>query len=92
MAEFFRFPETRPAPQKNELRALFFMATGPGQRTLTCAAYDVATGLELRLFYGDNDVIRSQLFRGPLRDGDCATIADNWRLALVNQGFSVTDH
>ena len=52
------------------------------------AAFDVETGLEVRLFYRPDDVQRSQLFRGPLKDEDAATTADTWRLALIGKGFS----
>jgi hypothetical protein len=47
----------------------------------------VATGLELRVSYGD-DVMRSELFRGVDRDERLATAADTWRLALLEKGFT----
>jgi len=57
MADVFRFPSTPPAPPpKNILRATFFTVIGPSNRPLTCAVYDVATGLELRLSYADDNV------------------------------------
>jgi hypothetical protein len=89
MADVFRFPATSPPPPpKNELRATLFTVIGPSGRPLTCAAYDVETGLEVRLFYGPDDVQRSQLFRGQLREDAAATIADQWRLALLQKGFA----
>jgi len=88
MADIFRFPETPPpAPPKNIYRATFFTVVGPNQQPLTCAALDVETGLEVRLFYGSDDVQRSQLFRGPLREDDAAGMADQWRLMLLQEGF-----
>jgi hypothetical protein len=59
----------------------------PGGRTLTCAAYEVETGLELRVSYGD-DVMRSELFRGVDRDERLAETADSWHLALLEKGFA----
>jgi hypothetical protein len=85
MADVFRFPDTppRPAP-KNDHRADFFTVTGSTGRLLRCSAFDVETGLELRLFYADadDDVMRSQLFRGFEQDEQCAEIADEWRVLL----------
>jgi hypothetical protein len=89
MADVFRFPEAPPPPPPtNVYRATFFTVIGPSQRPLTCAAFDVETGLEVRLFYGPDDVQRSQLFRGPRREDDAAGTADQWRLALLQKGFA----
>lgn len=67
MAHVFRFPESPPPPPpKNVHRATFFRVIGTSGRPLRCAAYEVETGLKLRLAYVDNDdVMRSELFRGP---------------------------
>ena len=47
-------------------------------------AYEVETGLELRLAYLDNDdVVRSELFHGV----DRVAVADAWHLALTQKGF-----
>jgi len=92
MADVFRFPETpSPPTPKNIHRATFFTVMGPSQRPLTCAAFYVETGLEVRLSYGPDDVQRSQLFRGPLREDNAATVADQWRLALIQKGFAEVD-
>ena len=89
MADVFRFPDTpKPRPPKNIHRATFFTVIGPSKRPLTCAAYDVDTGLEVRLFYGTDDVQRSELCRGPLRDQKAAGTADAWRIALLQKGFT----
>jgi hypothetical protein len=63
------------------------MVAPSSQRVLTCAAYEVETGLELRVSYGD-DVMRTQLFRGVDRDERLAEMADGWHLALLEKGFS----
>jgi hypothetical protein len=89
MADVFRFPDSPPpAPPKSEHRATFFTVIGPSRRALTCAAFDVESGLEVRLFYSLDDVQRSQLFRGPLREEHAAGTADQWRLALIDKGFT----
>jgi hypothetical protein len=92
MADVFRFPATPPKPPpKNILRATLFTVVAPSQRPLTCAAYDVESGLELRSSYPDDDVQRSELFRGVDRDDRLTEQADSWRLALLAKGFTVTD-
>jgi len=94
MADVFRFPDTpKPPPPKTIHRATFFTATGATGRPIRCAAFDVETGLELRLFYADVDgeLIRSQLFRGIDRDERCAEMADGWRAMLLAKGFVLTD-
>jgi hypothetical protein len=83
MADVFRFPDPPPPPApRNIHRATFFQVGGVSGRPLTCAAYEVETGLELRLSYGE-DVMRSELFRGADRDERLAATADEWRLALL---------
>jgi len=88
MADVFRFPPTPPAPPpKNLLRATLFTVIGPSGRPLTCAAYDVETGLELRLLYADDNVMRSELFGGRDHEDRTAERADAWHLALIENGF-----
>jgi hypothetical protein len=56
---------------------------------LVCAAYEVETGLEVRLTYADNgDVMRSELFRGIDREERVAEAADAWRVLLLAKGFT----
>jgi hypothetical protein len=88
MTDVFRFPATPPPPPpKNLHRATFFVVVGASGRPLTCAAYEVATGVELRLSYGDDDMMRSELFRGVDREERLAQIADAWRSRLLAKGF-----
>jgi hypothetical protein len=86
VADVFRFPDPPPPPPKNRLVATLFQMASPGGRTLTCAAYEVETGLELRVSYGDN-LMRSELFRGLDRDERLAETADSWHLALLERGL-----
>jgi hypothetical protein len=58
---------------------------GPSERDLTCAAYRVATGLELRTAYGPQDVVATELFRGADADERLAATADAWRLTLMQK-------
>ena len=77
-----------PCVRREPFIATFFQVVGTSQRPLTCAAYDVETGLELRLVCTDNDdVMRSQLFRGVDQHERCAETADAWHLALIQRGF-----
>jgi len=49
------------------------------------AVYKVETGLELRLAYADDEVMRSELFRGVDADEQRAGRAGRWR--LLAKGF-----
>ena len=91
MADVFRFPDSPPPPRpKNTLVATLFRMVAPSSgRVLACAVYEVETGLELRVSY-ENDVMRTQLFRGVDRDERLAETADAWHLALLDKGF--TEH
>jgi hypothetical protein len=64
---------------------MFVLAARSG-RQLTCSVHEVTFGLELRLAYGD-DLMRSELFRGPDCDERIAERADSWRFALIEKGF-----
>jgi hypothetical protein len=69
MAEVFSvflIHRARPQP-KNTLRARLFRVVAASGREMTCSAFDVETGLELRLTHGADDVLRSELFRRPHR-------------------------
>ena len=44
-----KFPKGAHYPPKSNHVATFFAVIGPSQRRLTCAAYAVETGIELRL-------------------------------------------
>jgi hypothetical protein len=90
MADVFRFPDRPPPAQpKSDHVATFFTVTGATGRPLTCAAYEVVTGLELRLAYEDNgDLMRSQLFRDVDRDERAAEMADGCAKLLIEKGFS----
>jgi hypothetical protein len=58
---------------------------------MTCAAYEVETGLELRLQYSADDVMRSELFRGVDSNERLTATAESWRLALLEKGFVVIE-
>ena len=60
---------------------------GPSNRDLTCCAYRVQTGLELRVEYGPEDIVASHVFRGRHADEQLAEKADAGRLTLIATGF-----
>jgi hypothetical protein len=70
--------------------ATVFYVVAPSGPSLRCASYEVESGLELRLLHGDDDVRRSELFRGSDRHQRLAEAADSWRLALLEIGFTET--
>ena len=66
--------------------ATLWTVRGPSNRDLTCCAYRVQTGLELRIEYSPEDIVASQLFQG--RDAEqLAEKADVGRLTLIAKGF-----
>jgi hypothetical protein len=74
-----------PEPRIEHL-ATYWKVRGPSNRDLTCSAYKVQTGLELRVEYGPEDIVASQLFQG--RDAEqLAEKADVGRLTLIAKGF-----
>jgi len=63
----------------------------PSSRVLTCAAYQTDTGIELRTSYSGEDIVATELFRGPNADEHVAEHADTWRLNLMLKGFREVD-
>ena len=86
-------PETpfsgRYAPPQAPLEhvATFWTLRGPSERDIVCSAYKTPLGLEIRAEYGPQDLVASELFRGPDADQRLAEKADAWRLTLIGKGF-----
>ena len=76
-----------PREPRIEHLTTFWTVRGPSNRDLTCSAYRVQTGLELRVEYGPQDIVASQLFRGRDADEQLAEKADAGRLTLIAKGF-----
>ena len=75
-----------PREPRIEHLATFWTVRGPSNRDLTCSAYRLRTGLELRVEYSPEDIVASQLFQG--RDAEqLAEKADVGRLTLIAKGF-----
>ena len=72
---------------KGEHLATFWTMRGASGRDITCAAFRVATGFELRASYSDTDIIGTKLFRGPRADEQLADAADQWRTTMLAKGF-----
>jgi hypothetical protein len=67
--------------------ATFWTVRGPSNRDLTCSAYRLQTGLELRVEYSPEDIVASRLFRGRDADEQLVEKADAGRLTLIARGF-----
>jgi hypothetical protein len=93
VADVFRFPDTPPPPPpRNDHVCDFWTLRGVTGRELTCSAYGVETGLELRAQYGPHDIAATELFRGVDADARLAEKADAWRLTLMQKGFRPDNH
>jgi hypothetical protein len=75
-----------PGPLSEHL-ATFWTLRGPSGRDLTCSAYHVETGLELRVEYNPQELVATELFRGVDADERLAAKADTGRLMLILKGF-----
>ena len=77
-------PRPRPNPRV-ELLEVSWRFVGPSQRVLECGLYAVETGLEVRVGYSAEDIVRTQLVPDI---GIARELAAAWRLALVEKGFT----
>jgi len=76
-----------PREPRIEHLATLWTVRGPSNRDLTCSAYRVQTGLELRVEYGPEDIVASHPFPGGDADVQLAETADAGRLTLIARGF-----
>ena len=67
--------------------ATFWTLRGPSGRDLTCSAYRIATGLELRAEYAPDDIVSTKLCRDADADEQIAATADARRLTLIAKSF-----
>ena len=75
------------AEPRLERIATLWRMRGTSGRNIECAAFRTETGLELRTMYSPEEIIASQLFRGPDADEKVAEAADQCRLNLIAKGF-----
>jgi hypothetical protein len=80
-------PSSLPRDPQSEHLATFWTLRGPTGRDLTCSAYRVETGLELRVEYGSENIVASELLRGGDADERLAEKADIGRRTLLAKGF-----
>jgi hypothetical protein len=80
-------PSAKQREPVNDHIADLWTLRGASGRHLTCAAYRVQFGLELRTSYSPDDIVATELFRGVDADERLAAKADAWRLALIGKGF-----
>ena len=76
----------KPEPRLERIATLWRMR-GTSGRNIQCAAFRTETGMELRTMYSPEEIIASQLFRGPDADEQVAEAADQWRLNMLAKGF-----
>jgi hypothetical protein len=85
--DFSWLPSRRLSEPTSEHLTTFWTLRGASGRDLTCSAYRVATGLELRAEYGPDDIVSTKLCRDDDAEAQIAATADAWRLTLIAKGF-----
>jgi hypothetical protein len=83
-------PGARVAPPVPAHVTTLFRLIGGSKRPIRCATYLVATGIELRIGYEDDEdaPLRTQLFREPNPEVAISAIASAWRGAFDGRGFN----
>lgn len=76
-----------PTHVLNEYLCDFWTLRGAADRNITCAAFRVLSGIELRVFYSAEEMISTKLYRGPKADEQVAEAADAIRLTMLGTGF-----
>ena len=76
---------TKTAAPRVDLVEARWRAVGPTGKPLTCGVFRTAAGLEVRVSYSDDDLLRSQMVR-TLEAG--RALADDWRAVVLAKGFT----
>jgi len=76
-----------PAPPQNDHLYAFWTLRGATDRDITCSAYRVLTGIEMRVAYSEVEIIGTKLYRGVDADEQVARAADAVRPTMLEKGF-----
>lgn len=82
-----RFPVRKKPEPEQTLIAILWTMTGPSGRVITCDAWSIETGIEVRVSRA-GELVRSQLCRGPSAQTEAVRHADEWHATLVLNGFT----
>ena len=77
-------PRPRREPRL-DLREVCWRVVGPSQKVIECGIYRTDAGLEVRVGYSVNDLMRSQFALDP---GLAREIAAEWKDAAIQKGFT----
>jgi hypothetical protein len=82
-------PSTPAEPRLDLVETCWQFKSPNSQRVITCAIFQTDAGLETRVSYSTDDIVRTER---AIEIGNARELAAEWRQALIDKGFiEITD-